>query len=243
MKLLIAALAASLATQVAVAKTQTYVQSVDHDIIKQVVIEKEDSVELSMEEFQQITNQETDPVEDLIGSIGEAIATGKINPASIVNVAKKAWIVVKDNEPVLNARTLTANALPEGLARWDALESWQAPRAETFKVSYKNLYGATVVALNYRLIYSYGGRAAGIGQYLANATIQYKKVEVLWGYVFNADVTVPQVLNMGTRTEPIAGMEMSLNWTLATRPVSLKKGQYSNSYFISGNGAPTRILD
>lgn len=240
MKLLLALLV-GLTAQMSMAN-EIVVKKVNDDLIKEIVIEKVSVEELSADEADMIFTNDEDPVEDLIGSIGEAILTGKVNPASVVNVAQKAWVVLKQNEPVLNAKTKTANALPEGLENWRLLERWQAPRAETYKVQYKNLYGSNVVTLNYRLVYSYGGQAAGVGKYLTNVAIQYQQVEVTWGYILNAHVTVPQVLNMGTMADPVAGMEIMLNWNITTRPLSLKKGKYSTSFFVSGDGSPTQIL-
>lgn len=240
MKLLITALLVSLTAQVSFAD-DIVVQKINSNLIKEVVIERVSTEELTFEEAYGTVNE--DPIGDLIDSIGDAILTGKVNPASIVNVASKAWVIVRDNEPVLNAKAKTANALPEGIENWRMLERWKAPRAETYKVTYKNLFGAEVVHLQYRLVYSHGGKAAGIGTYLTNVAIQYQKVEVSWGYIFNAHVEVPQVLNMGTMDDPVAGMEMTLNWSIRTRPVSLKKGKYSSSFFVSGDGQPTKILN
>lgn len=242
MKLLLATMILGL-TVPTWAKVHTHIQKVDDDIIKEVVITEGEVEVLSFDDAEMLGMEAKDPVEDLIGSIGKAIATGEIDPSQIVNVAQKAWVVIRENEPVLNAKGKSANALPQGLTRWEMLDSWQAPRAQTYRVQYKNAFGATVVDLSYRLVYSYGGTAAGVGKYIANASIQYNRVEVLWGYIFNAHVEVPQTLNMGTSKNPVAGMEMTLNWNIRTRPVSIKKGKYSTSFFISGNGAPVKILN
>ena len=170
-------------------------------------------------------------------------AIGDIDLTDIINVGEKIWEIVKENEPILEARGAKASALPRGITCWDQLTSWSPTRAETYEVVYKNLYGMRVVDLKFRILYTYGGQLKGQGRYLTNSTIQFSKVNVLWGYIFNADVEIPQVVNMGTEENPLAGMQMTLNWSVNTRPISLKKSINSASFFVSGDGRPTKILD
>ena len=163
--------------------------------------------------------------------------------ADIVNLGEQVWKVVKENEPILEAKGMTASALPMGIQCWNQLSNWSPTRSDTYEVVYKNLYGMKVVDVKFRVIYTYGGKLKGKGNYLTNATIRFGKVNVLWGYMFNADVEIPQVVNMGSVDNPLAGMELTLNWTVNTRPISLKKSLNSMSFFIAGDGRATRVLD
>lgn len=233
MKKLLIMTATLLATQVGLAKLHV-TTTVDHPIVKEVVIEELETVELPFSAMQM-----SDPVEDILSKI----ADGAIDLADVVNIYAKIWQIIKENKPVLNARGKRASALPRGLARWDSLSGWSAPRATTYRVRYKNLYGIEVVKLEYRLVHSYGGGVNGRGRYITNAAIQYQNVEVMWGFIFNAHVEVPQVLNLGTHRSPVAGMEITLNWNIDTRPISIKKGKYSSSFFVYGDGRRTRILN
>ena len=92
------------------------------------------------------------------------------------------------------------------------------------------------------MIYSYGGRFEDKGRYLTNSTIQFSKVDVMWGFILNANVEIPQVINMGTLESPVAGMQMTLNWNVDTRPVSLRKMSNAATFFVSGDGQATKIL-
>ena len=143
----------------------------------------------------------------------------------------------------MEAKTASASALPSGITCWDQLAGWRPTRSETYDVVYKNLYGIKVVNVRFHIVYTYGGQYKGQGRYLTNATIRFGKVDVLWGYIFNANVEIPQVVNMGTEANPLAGMEMTLKWSVKTRPISLKKSISSMSFFVSGDGRPTMSLD
>jgi len=161
----------------------------------------------------------------------------------IVNIGRRIWEVVKNNAPVLEARTMAAHALPRGVQCWDELATWSAPRSKSYQIVYENLYGTDVVTFKFRTMYTAGGSFKGQGRYITNATIQYSNVEVLWGYIFNANVEIPQVVNMGTEASPIGGMQMTLNWNVSTHPVSLKKSISSVSFFVAGDGRPMQVLD
>lgn len=172
-----------------------------------------------------------------------AVNPADIDPGDIIAIGKKAWEIIRDNEPILEAKTTMVSALPRGIHCWDDLATWSPTRSEVFKVQYKNLYKMDVVVFDFRLVYSHSGSYRGVGQYLANATLQYANINVLWGYIFNADVEVPEVLNIGREEAPIGGMQMTMNWTLRTRPISLKKSMNSVGFFIGGDGRPTRVLE
>lgn len=151
----------------------------------------------------------------------------------IENVGRKIWKVISDNKPVVNVRLDTAHALPRGIVCWTDLDSWKAPKSKRFKVVYKNLFGMKVVEFSYRIIFNYGGGQKGKGQYIANATIVPATLNVLWGYTFNAEAKVGQVMNLGTAESPIAGMEMGLNWHIST---VIKDVQTTVNYFMQGDG-------
>ncbi len=159
--------------------------------------------------------------------------------STVINIGKQVWKILQDNEPILEARGMSASALPRGISCWNELSNWSPTRVETYKVSYKNLYGITVVDFKFRLMYNYGGRLENRGHFITNATVQYASIDVVWGYIFNADVEIPQVLNIGSVEDPVGGMQVTLNWSIKTRPLSLKKGVRSASFFIAGDGRAT----
>ena len=190
------------------------------------------------------TDKDKTVVEETIDGVKDVIETSKKDKNTIVfdqivNTGKELWKFIEKNKPLVSAKTQTANALPAGLTCWTQLENWSAPRVLTISAVYKNPYGFKVVDMQYKLIYTPGGQVNGVGRYISNATIQYKKLNVLWGYNVSADVEIPQVVNLGTTNSPVAGMQMTVNWNIKT---AVKHIQQTDSYFVYADGRPVEAL-
>ncbi len=151
----------------------------------------------------------------------------------IINIGKKIWAIVDAGRPVVNVKMDTANALPAGVRCWDELEGWQAPTSKLYQVSYENGFGADVVSYSFRVSFISGGSYKGQGKYLTLATVQPANIDVSWGFRFDANATVPMVFNQGTKANPVAGMQMAMNWQV-TSPLS--HIQQAESFFMNGNG-------
>lgn len=156
----------------------------------------------------------------------------------LINVGEKIWEIVKAGEPTLDFKTKSASAIPAQAQCLFALTSWKAPRSATYKVSYKNGFGMEVISMTYKLIYTYGGRFDGVGQYLSQVSIHPAQVQVSWGFDFDASVDVQQILNVGSSESPEAGMQISLEWSVGS---VVNKHQASEIYFVQGSGAMERL--
>ncbi len=108
-----------------------------------------------------------------------------ISVEQIINIGERVWKFLQDNRPVVNAKTMYANALPRGIQCWDELDSWQRPRSEVYRASYYNGFGMSVVDLEFRLVFTWGGQVNSQGRYLTNVTVQYRKLDV--APFFNVD--------------------------------------------------------
>lgn len=241
---LILSLTILLATSAASART-LLIQKVDDPVLKTMKIEKIGSDTLSAKKQAVLFNVSTACRNAPLASslMGDIPSTGDLRLDLILNLGAKIFEIIKANGPLINATTKTANALPAGVRCWNQLENWSIPRSETYRISYQNVYGMTMVDLQYRLVYSYGGRIGNIGRYISNATIQYKKLDAKWGMVVDANVEIPQVLNIGSRENPIAGMQITLNWAVSSRPIPLRKIVNAATYFIAGDGRRTTLLN
>jgi hypothetical protein len=151
----------------------------------------------------------------------------------IINIGKKVWTLVENNKPVVNVVENTANAVPEGLKNWLQLSGWQNPKSRVFRLDYKNLYGITVVSFSFRVLFTYGGGFNGKGHYVSSATIIPADLNVVWGYTFNAEVSVPNVVNAGTSEDPIGAIELRVKWGVKT---VMKYNEMTASYFVRGDG-------
>jgi hypothetical protein len=152
----------------------------------------------------------------------------------IVNLGQKMWRLVEEGRPVVSTRWATASALPEGIQNWFSMSGWDNPRARVYRVEYKNLYGITVVDFSFRVTYTAGGSFQGKGQYLSRVSVEPASVLVRWGYQFDATAEVANVVNVGSSSSPIGGMELLLRWKVST---VMNEVEQTASYFVRGDGA------
>jgi hypothetical protein len=153
----------------------------------------------------------------------------------IINYGAKLWKLIEKNKPVSNFATVNANALPAKVdGDWLALENWQAPKGRIYSVIYENLYGAEVVRFDYRMLFSSGGSHNGVGQYLSNVSVNPQTLSVAWGYNVEAVAKVVNVINTSSKANPVAGMEVLVDWRVKT---VMKDIRSTTSFFIKGDGS------
>jgi hypothetical protein len=175
----------------------------------------------------QVENSQLKPFDgDPIDAIGVIVD-------KIINIGKKIWAIVDAGRPVVNIKVDTANALPAGVKCWDELEGWQAPISKLYKASYKNGFNSTVVSYAFRVGFISGGSYKGQGKYITLASVQPADVHVSWGFRLDAQATVPMVFNQGTKADPLAGMQLAMNWQVKS---PLTEIQRAENFFINAVG-------
>lgn len=175
----------------------------------------------------------TDAVTDSLESLVNPLKETDVVLDQLINIGNKVLKVVEAGKPQVKFTSQLATALPEGSKCWMQLENWQVPQAKAYRIEYKNLYGMTVVDFTYRITYLYGGGVEGLGKYIGYAKIEKQNLDVKWGWSFEANATVPTIFNTGTRSNPVAGMNLLLEWKVSTM---LNENIQTNEYFIGGNG-------
>lgn len=173
---------------------------------------------------------------ELTDPIGEA----EVILDRIIAIGDKIWKIIEKNKPVVDTKYSALAALPEGAIRWQQLESWATPETRVYRMSYKNVYGMTVVDFAFRMAYTYGGSVNGKGKYLANIEIEPRALDVAWGYKFQAVGTIQNVHNAGTKAKPLAGAEIVMDWQVNT---VMKHSQQSNRFFVRGDGLFKNLSD
>ncbi|MCJ8278181.1 MAG: hypothetical protein MJK18_15175, partial [Bdellovibrionales bacterium] len=156
----------------------------------------------------------------------------------LINLGKELWQIVKDGEPELNFQSQSATAFPAQAQCLFNLTSWSIPQSRTYRVSYKNGIGSEVISMTYKLIYTFGGQFDGRGNYLANVSIHPAQIYVGWGFKFDAQVHIQDILNIGSAESPEAGMQVALEWSVGN---VLNKHQSQDIYFIQGSGPLTAL--
>lgn len=167
------------------------------------------------------------PPKDLAGVL--------VSIEKIVNIASKIWDIVKDNAPAVNIQTKYATAYPEGVTSAAQLAGWSRPKSYVYGFYAENLYGVTTIDVKYRVSYTYNGNYKGVGKFLTAVAVIPEKVQVSWGYRFHMSALVPDstVTNVGSHLNPVAALQMKLNWTMAT---PLKQVDGTSVYYIEGDG-------
>jgi len=151
----------------------------------------------------------------------------------IVNLAKKVFDIIKDNQPVIDVTVNYANAVPEEPKYWTHLQDWSAPQKRGYEIYWKNLYGVKVMSIKYMVLYTYGGNYKGVGRYLNGVSVQPLSVKAAWGYALNLTCEAPQmaITNVGKSEEPVASMQLIFNWKGGSM---LKKIDERDVYYIRG---------
>lgn len=168
-----------------------------------------------------------------LGDLAEDVSTLDEVLTAIEKIGTRIWKLVEANRPVVHVESKVANALPRNVSCWMDLENWKTPKVYRYNVKYTNLFGADVVNFTFRVIYTYGASYEGRGKYLSNVSVHPAELDVLWGYTFNSKIEVQRIVNLGTKEEPVAGMEMKLIWQVST---PIKDSQQSKIFFITGAG-------
>lgn len=194
----------------------------------------------------------TDEYPQLEPQITES-ALGKLNQASavlevadvivdkVINIGTKIWNVVAKGEAVYNFNRQTANALPQGAARWDQLQNWQQPTSRVYSIRGQNVFGYEILRFDYRITLLYGGNVSGVGRYIGYASVQAATVNIPYLTVFDVDAKVERVFNMGSKSNPLAGMILSVNLSAQSKIPLVSKKALGYSYTLDGLGNISQI--
>lgn len=167
-------------------------------------------------------------------SLGQILVVTK----EMIALGKEVYKIVEAGKPVIDVEDFEPiSVLPrlEGNTPADAfsLTDWRSPVSNKYRVVMRNRMGMTPVMLEFMLIFAYGGQLDGKGRYLTGAHIRPTRVEVAWGYSFDASFKLESVVNQGSQDFPIAGALLSLDYTVKTL---VKESQFSKLYYINGAG-------
>lgn len=164
------------------------------------------------------------------------IIIGTIAIDAIVNIGKSIWTLIQAGRPKINLNMDVASAVPQGIQSWAELDSWKDPIAKLYKTQLYTGNKRYLGDVYYRLVFTYGGHYRGVGNYLTNVTILPAQVSVSYNKNFYAQTRVTQIVNHGTRENPIAGMSLDLIWGIESLT---SKSMQSISLHVRGDGGVT----
>lgn len=185
----------------------------------------------------------------------------KAAAGGIVNAGVTAWNVINSGAPSAGYASAYASAIPGFSFNWGNVAEWKGPKEMVYQYKVTNLMGIDVINVKYKISFFYGGtedysgkagrldnyvaQATGgsvggetkdnkvHGRYITNFTVQPVSVNVKWGWKFDLSVRMSDPMNIGTKMNPVAYLQSSLNWIRST-PFSTDGGTLT--YGVDGLG-------
>jgi hypothetical protein len=178
----------------------------------------------------------------------------------LVNAGMAAWNVINSGAPSGSYASAYASAIPGFSYNWGNITGWKGPKEMVYRYKVTNLMGIDVIDVKYKVSFYYDGTedysgkgssnlAAGYfaqtgqaatreeskihGHYITNFTVQPVSVNVKWGWHFDLAVKMSDPMNIGSKMEPVAALQASLNWIRST-PFSTNGGTLT--YNVDGLG-------
>jgi hypothetical protein len=178
----------------------------------------------------------------------------------LVNAGLAAWSVVNSGAPSGSYASAYASAIPGFSFNWGNVAGWKGPKEMVYRYTVTNLMGVNVIDVKYKISFYYDGtedysgepqpkamagyvaQATGgatrdearvHGHYITNFTVQPVSVNIKWGWHFDLAVRMSDPMNIGTKLEPVAALQASLNWIRST-PFSTDGGTLT--YNVDGLG-------
>lgn len=154
----------------------------------------------------------------------------------LVALGEDIYRLVIKGKPTVTTRYAPISIIPrvagENVEILDT-EGWRFPVKRTFRATYENLYGATVVDFRYSVVYSYGGSYDGKGAYLTSVQIIPESITTLFGFDFTANMKLGGFQNQGTRANPIAAATLLMDYTVSSVLKSITK---VDTFHVNGKG-------
>ena len=178
---------------------------------------------------------------------------GTINPASMFNgnaaviigqlttIGTKVWDFVVNNKPTATYDSLKASVVPSGIKDWRELSGWSMPVKKVYHIKfYSKITGKVAGGFDYRIVYQYGGNYQGKGKYIGQISVNADKITLRTDRGLNIRTELLPPLNMGTVEDPVAGVQLLVNFNTNT---TLGYLQGSKQYYLSGNGEIVDLSD
>jgi hypothetical protein len=191
----------------------------------------QDSLKEPVTEFLSANTEEVAPSTDTGVTISGEGGGGGVG--DVVNIAKFAWDVMKDNMPVTNQASDNANAFPAGASFTD-LSGWNSdPRVMKWHYHTENNLGFNTTDIDLICEWYFNGQYNGAGQYINAATV-IASGDVSVGSTINIKASISNPMNMGTPPSPVAALPVRITIEHSTKALQNFTTVYSG--LLKGNG-------
>jgi hypothetical protein len=155
---------------------------------------------------------------------------------TIVNVAKAAWDVFKDDAPSADISGSTANAVPK-VDDWQDLQGTRGPmwvRESWQRMCAWPMDDYIVAEFSFYLKWDYGATYHGGGAFIPNIWIEVPSYDIFWGQHIFLSATVHNPTNASTiPNAPLARVPVTISGTARN---SLRDLHIEWSYNLYGDG-------
>ncbi len=172
--------------------------------------------------------------------LSDSVITGDPQIDAVIRVGAQVWKVIEKNAAVATAKNETVSALPKDSLKWQSLTGWRPMNNLIVEHEFTNLFGMSVAKIKYRVSALTNGTYRNVGQYVANASVTAVDVQAMWGYTVYVTARSGTVLNLGTENNPIAFLQLDVDWGVKTL---LRSILHTDSFQARGNGSLTKVND
>ena len=158
----------------------------------------------------------------------------------LIAIGKKIWPIIDAGRPVITTNGIipSISVLPhlEGTDPKTAfyeMANWSAPRAVSYRVSYKNGFKKEVIGFNYTVYFQFNGDHNGNGKYISNLRVQATQIFAAWGFNFDASSELTGLANVGTKENPVASAIIEVSYKVRGLVNEMRNSQ---SFYVTGNG-------
>jgi hypothetical protein len=158
----------------------------------------------------------------------------------LIAIGKKVWPIIDANRPVITTTGLNPaiSIIPEvapGTSRAELAQmaNWSAPKAVSYRVSYKNIFKMEVVGFTYTIMFQHSGSHKGKGKYITSLKTQASEVSAAWGFNFDATSELVSISNVGSDEAPVASGIFQVSYKVRGFVNEMRNAQ---SFFVDGNG-------
>ncbi|MBC7427825.1 MAG: hypothetical protein H7336_04375 [Bacteriovorax sp.] len=158
----------------------------------------------------------------------------------LIAIGKKIWPIIDAGRPVITTTGLipALSVLPhiEGdqtKAELHQMANWSAPKAISYRISYKNYFESEVIGFTYTVFFQHSGSYKGVGKYITSLKVQASQIYASWGFNFDATSELINIANVGSTEEPVASAILQISYKARGLVNEVRNAQ---SFYVDGNG-------
>jgi hypothetical protein len=157
---------------------------------------------------------------------------------SMIALGKKIWPIIEAGRPVItNGLAPVISVLPkldDNSGVLYKMANWSAPTAQSYRLSYKNIYGKEVIGFTYTIYFQHDGSLNGVGKYITSLAVQASDIHAAWGgFKFDVTSELISIANVGSESAPVASAIIRVNCKAKS---VLNEDQSSISFYVDGTG-------